>query len=282
MKYILSVCLMAFGTQCWAAGAQPVENFTAKLFTAKGTVEYLRKGDTNWVAVKAPFMLEVGDQVRTGARSKAELYIKYGSKIRLGDETTFVIGQVAPGGNTVEVLRGKMQAWIRKYVGRGFTVRTPSAVCAVRGTVFGVEVSEAGQTTWDLFSGSIQIADNRNRTVDMAPNQRLQVTQAEGAAAAPVALPADVTAPGEPVKIAEEKEEIKAEKPVMDAKAAEEAAAAAAKKAAEEAAAKTEAAATVVETPAVPVVVEPVTTVIPTQIVQQACAESVSSPNCLP
>jgi len=97
MKYILSVCLMAFGTQCWAAGAQPVENFTAKLFTAKGTVEYLRKGDTNWVAVKAPFMLEVGDQVRTGARSKAELYIKYGSKIRLSDETTFVIGQVAPG-----------------------------------------------------------------------------------------------------------------------------------------------------------------------------------------
>lgn len=302
MKYILTFCMMAFGTQCWAADAAPVENFTAKLFTAKGTVEYLKKGDANWVVVKAPFMLEVGDQVKTGPKSKAELYIKYGSKIRLDAETSFTISQVAPEGNAVEVLRGKMTAWVRKFVGRGFTVRTPSAVCAVRGTTFGVEVSEAGQTTWDLFAGNIQISDNRNRVIDVQPNQRVQVTQAEGAAE-PVALPAEVKAPSEPSKIKEEKEEIKAEKPIMDAKAKEEAAAAAkvaaekaaAEKAAAEAAAKEaaekkaaeEAAAAAaapveepvaVEEPVVPVIEEPVTTVIPTEVVLESQEVSPSTP----
>ena len=273
MKYILTMCLMTFGAQAWAAEA-PVENFTAKLFTAKGTVEYLKKGDASWAAVKAPFMLEAGDQLRTGPKSKAEIYIKYGSKVRLGEETTFVVSEVAPAGNTVEVLRGKMQAWIRKFAGRGFTVRTPSAVCAVRGTVFGVEVSEAGQTTWDLFSGVIQIADNRNRAVEMQAGQRLLVTQAEGAAA-PVALPAGVKAPGEPARIKEEKEEIKAEKPIMEARAKEEAAKAEAEKQA--AAPKAEEAAAVTE-PVAPVIAEPVTSVIPTQTVVEGATLSPSTP----
>jgi len=262
MKYLLMVCLMTMSGAGFAA--EQVEAFTAKLFTAKGTVEYLKNGTATWVAVKAPFMLEVGDQVKTGPKSKAEIYIKYGSKVRLGAETTFVISKVSPQENGVEVIRGKMQAWIRKFAGRGFSVRTPSAVCAVRGTVFGVDVSETGQTTWDLFSGSIQIADNRNRTVDMVPNQRLEVSQAEGAAA-PIVLPPTIEVPSEPKTIAEEKVEIKAEQVIIEA-------AKPAEQAIEEAVALVE---------PVALVEEPVTTVITTQeIVQAVCDVSSSSPDC--
>lgn len=264
MKYLLMVCLMTMSAVSGFAGEQP-EAFTAKLFTAKGTVKYLKSGTAAWVAVKAPHMLEVGDRIKTGYRSKAEIYIKYGSKVRLGAETTFMINKVSPEENSVQVLRGKMQAWIRKFAGRGFSVRTPSAVCAVRGTVFGVDVSETGQTTWDLFSGSIRIADNRNRTVDMAPNQRLEVTQAEGAAA-PVVLPPTLEVPSEPKTIAEEKVEIKAEQVLIEA-------AGPAEQKIEEAAP--------VEEPVVALVQEPVTTVITTQeIVQAVCEVSASSPDC--
>ncbi len=271
MKYLLMVCLMTLSSVS-AFAEEQVEAFTAKIFTAKGTVECQKKGAAAWVAVEAPYLLEVGDQVRTGAKSKAEIYIKYGSKIRLGADTAFVITTVSPQENSVQVLRGKMNAWIRKFAGRGFSVRTPAAVCAVRGTVFGVEVSEAGQTTWDLFSGSVQIADNRNRTVDLVPNQRLEVSQAEGAAAAPVAIPPTVEVPSEPSKIAEEKVEIKAEQVIIEAKAKEEAAAG--KPVVKEEAAVEEAA---------PAIVEPATTVIATQeIVQSACEVSASSPDCVP
>lgn len=283
MKYILTLCLMAMGSYGWAADAAPVENFTAKLFKSKGVVERLAKDTAEWKAIEAPFMLEAGDQVRTGAKGKAEIYIKYGAKVRLGPDTTFVITTVAPEGNAVEVLRGKMHAWIRKFAGRGFSVRTPSAVCAVRGTVLGVEVSEAGQTVWDLFSGSMVVSDNRNRAVEMQPNQRLNVTQAEGAAeVAP--LPAEVKAPSEPSKIKEEKVEIKAEEVIMAQKAKEEAAAAAAAPAAEEPKAEATEPVAAEEPKAdevvVPVVQEPVTSIIPTQTVTEACTVSASSPDC--
>lgn len=259
MKYLLMACLMTMSGTGFAE--EQVEAFTAKLFTAKGTVECQKKGTTVWVAVQAPYLLEVGDQVKTGPKSKAEIYIKYGSKIRLGAETTFQINGVSPAENSVQVLRGKMNAWIRKFAGRGFSVRTPSAVCAVRGTVFGVEVAESGQTTWDLFSGAIQIADNRNRTVDLVPNQRLEVSQAEGAAV-PVVLPPTVEVPSEPAKIAEEKVEIKAEQVIV--------------------AASQPAPTAPVEEPVVAVVEEPATTVIATQeIVQAVCEVSASSPDCV-
>ncbi|MDO8803614.1 MAG: FecR family protein [Elusimicrobiota bacterium] len=277
MKYLMMACLMAAGAGT-AFAEEPVEAFTAKLFTAKGTVETLKAGTTTWLTIKAPYLLEINDQVRTGLKSKAELYIKYGSKIRLAAETTFVVNRVAPEENSVEVIRGKMQAWIRKFVGRSFSVRTPAAVCAVRGTVFEVEVADTGETAWSLFSGAIQVIDNRNRAVDMAPNQRLEVTQAEGAAVV-MPLPPEVKAPDEPKTIKEEKIEIKAEKVILETKAKEEAAAAAlvpAEEVKEEV--KEETAAPIEEPIIIVPVVEPPPSVIPTQEVKESQEVSGSTP----
>ncbi len=266
MKYLLMVCLMGLNLGTGFA-AEPLENFTAKIFNTAGKVECLKTGAIYWVEAKPPYMLEAGDQVRTAPGAMAEIYMKYGSKIRLGEEASFTVNTVAPEGNVVSVLHGKMQAWIRKFTGRRFSVRTPSAVCAVRGTVFDVEVTEAGQTTWNLFSGEIDVTDNMNRTIGMLPDHSIKVTQAEGVSE-PTALPPGVTAPSEPAKTPEEKEETKAEKKITQA------AADAAASAADKAAGKTEDATVLSD------VVEPVTSVIPTATVLEACEVSASSPDC--
>lgn len=266
MKYILMACFMALGSTGWAAETEQLEGFTAKLFTAKGTVEYQKAGTTEWQAVKAPYMLEIGDQIKTGRKSKAEIYIKYGSKVRLGADTQFVLTKVSAEANAVDVLRGKMHAWVRKFKGRGFSVRTPSAVCAVRGTTFGVEVDPLGQSNWDLFDGSVEIADSRNNVVPMVPGQRLAVDPNATAVPVPVAIPAGVSRPSEPAKTKEEKAEIKAEQIIIQQQAAE-------------------AAKAVVEPQpdAEPiqeevVVQEPETTVIPTETVQESQEVSGSTP----
>jgi len=278
MKYLLTLCMAALAAGP-AAAQELDETFTAKLFTSKGTVEYLKAGAADWVKVKAPHLLEAGDSVRTGRKAKAEIYIRYGAKVRLGPDAHFVLTKVSPQDNSVEVLKGKMQAWIRKFAGRGFSVRTPSAVCAVRGTVFGVEVSQTGETVWDLFSGALQVSDSTNRTVDMAPNQRLEVTPT-GGAAEPEAIPASVKPPEEPAKIAEEKAETKVEQ-IIETKAKE--AAEAAKKEEVKEEAKKEAAEVVESAPveepaAVEPVIEPVSSVIPTQEVTESQEVSGSTP----
>ncbi len=278
MKYLLTLCMAALAAGP-AAAQELDETFTAKLFTSKGTVEYLKAGSSAWVAVKAPSLLEAGDSIRTGRKARAEIYIRYGSKVRLGSDAHFVLTRVSPRENSVQVLKGKMQAWIRKFAGRGFSVRTPSAVCAVRGTVFEVEVAETGETVWDLFSGAIQISDSGNRTVDLAPSQRLVVTQAAGASA-PTAIPATVKPPKEPAKIKEEKVETKAEE-IIETKAKGTAEADKKKEAKEEV--KKEKTAIiepepVEETAVVEPLVEPVPSVIPTQEVQESLEVSGSTP----
>ena len=216
MKYLFSLCLAAIITS--PAAAQN-ETFTGKIFTAEGTVKYLKDGSAKWLPVKVPQLIEIGDKVKTGPGSKAELYIKYGSKIRLGPDAIFVLNNVGPRENSVEILLGRMQAWIRKTADRKFTVRTPSAVCAVRGTVFEVEVAESGQTVWNLFSGVIRISDSHNNSVTLAPNQQLAVTKEKGVEQ-PAQIPAQVKPPEEPKQIIKEEiSEIKVEQ-VAAAKAA--------------------------------------------------------------
>lgn len=240
MKYLIALCLAA---SLSAPARAQEENFTGKIFTAAGIVEVQTGTSNAWTQIKAPVNIEAGDKVRTGPGSTAEIYIKYGAKVRLNSGTTFILDTSSKEGSTMQVMLGKMQAWFRK-TGRKFSVRTPSAVCAIRGTVLDVEVAQSGETVWNLFSGSIQVS-NANNTVtrDVLPNQRITVTKTE--VTQPEALPAEVTAPVEPKKIKEEKAEIKTEE-----KAAKEA------QKSEEAKAKTDAEAAAKLAPEVPPVVE--------------------------
>ncbi|MGD9641762.1 MAG: FecR domain-containing protein [Elusimicrobiales bacterium] len=279
MTKILVTLLLAAASVMPARAAEQLEGFTAKLFTAKGNVEYLKAGTADWKAVKAPYMLEMGDQLRTGAKSKAEIYIRYGSKVRLGADTQFLLSKVAPEANAVDVLRGKMFAWVRKFKGRGFTVRTPSAVCAVRGTVFSVAVTGDGLSTWQLFNGSVAVyrPQRPDDVLNIGTGQVLQVT---GEGAPPTVREATAEeanqAPAEPAKIKEEKAEIKAEQIIIQQQAAAAAAAVLAPQPDPEPI--QEEGEGEGETEPAPVVQEPETTVIPTETVQESEEVSGSNP----
>lgn len=277
-KILMTLCFAVMSAMP-AFAQEQVENFTAKLFKSKGTVEVMKK-DGAWTAVRAPFMLDAGDQVKTGPKSRAEIYIKYGSKVRLDADTTFEIAKVAPEENSVSVMKGKMHAWIRKFAGRSFSVRTPAAVCAVRGTVFGVAVAESGAATWDLFNGAIQVSDPRaGYFVDLKPGQRLLMSPEPAATPpTPEPIPVSVKPPSEPAKIAEEKVEIKAEQIIIEQKAKEAAAVVAPAPVEEPKAEEPKAEEPAAEEVVVPVVQEPATTVIPTETVQESQEVSGSNP----
>ena len=83
------------------------------------------------------------------------------SEILVQPHTRLVVKAPAPGNwNAVEVLLGRVSAYIRKRTGGAppFQMGTPSAVIAVRGTRFDVEVNGRGVSEVDVFDGLVEVA----------------------------------------------------------------------------------------------------------------------------
>jgi hypothetical protein len=83
------------------------------------------------------------------------------SEILIQPHTRLVVREPASGNwNALEVLLGRVRAYIRKRTGGApaFQMGTPSAVIAVRGTRFDVEVNGRGVTEVDVFDGLVEVA----------------------------------------------------------------------------------------------------------------------------
>ena len=85
------------------------------------------------------------------------------SEILVQPHTRLVVREPAPGNwNAIEILLGKVRAYIRKRTGGAppFQMGTPSAVIAVRGTRFDVEVNGRGVSEVDVFDGLVEVASS--------------------------------------------------------------------------------------------------------------------------
>jgi len=83
------------------------------------------------------------------------------SEILVQPHTRLVVREPAPGNwNAIEILLGRVRAYIRKRTGGAppFQMGTPSAVIAVRGTRFDVEVNRRGVSEVDVFDGLVEVA----------------------------------------------------------------------------------------------------------------------------
>jgi hypothetical protein len=85
------------------------------------------------------------------------------SEIIVQPHTRLVVKEPAPGNwDALEILLGRVHAYIRKRTGGAppFQMGTPSAVIAVRGTRFDVEVNGRGVSEVDVFDGLVEVASS--------------------------------------------------------------------------------------------------------------------------
>lgn len=83
------------------------------------------------------------------------------SEILIQPHTRLILRAPQPSGwDWVQILLGKVRAYIRKQTGGAppFQMGTPSAVIAVRGTRFDVEVNRSGISEVDVFQGLVGVA----------------------------------------------------------------------------------------------------------------------------
>jgi hypothetical protein len=106
-------------------------------------------------------LLSQGAVVETSAGAKILLRLEDGSEVLVGPHSRMLLKQeFLPGGTALfEFLLGKLKAVVTKrYTGTpSFQLGTPSAIVAVRGTRFDVEVNSHDVTEVDVEQGMVQV-----------------------------------------------------------------------------------------------------------------------------
>lgn len=147
------MCLTAGLMMLWsAAWAEPVCEVLAVRGEAYVGGRALAVGDK----------LESGAELRTGAQGRVRLRFVDGSTLVLSDATLLKIEQFeqAPGRpRTVGLLleMGLIGQKVAPAPGGSWQVRTPTAVTAVRGTEFIIEVDEDQATAVNVQSGQVSV-----------------------------------------------------------------------------------------------------------------------------
>ncbi|MBU2572550.1 MAG: FecR family protein, partial [Elusimicrobia bacterium] len=151
----------------------------AYIASYKGKVEHKKASSREWKRVEgAPgLQLTGGDEVRTKSASTAEIIMDSGSRIKLAPVSAFKLSGENGGQASLELYVGRMRAWVRKNLATRFQVRTPVAICAVRGTEFSVEVDpQTSRTQVDVLRGTLSVTDNLGNEMMLQEGRRLSVT----------------------------------------------------------------------------------------------------------
>ena len=156
-----ALCLCTAQAQGPATGLSPAAFAGAVVAEWKGEVHVQLPG-TNMLAPKRGQVLTAGTTVETGDGRLMLVLRTDESEILVQPHTRLIVIEAAPSNwNALEVVIGRIRAYIRKRTGGAppFQMGTPSAVIAVRGTRFDVEVNRQGVSEVDVFEGLVEVAN---------------------------------------------------------------------------------------------------------------------------
>ncbi|MFT5470906.1 MAG: tetratricopeptide (TPR) repeat protein/outer membrane receptor protein involved in Fe transport [Verrucomicrobiales bacterium] len=154
-----------------AAAPAPASTEVAALLSVAGTVEYLAKGTSKWVAAKVGQELLPGDTLRTGVNSRASIRTANRMRKRLLSSTTVLIskGKSGGGGTISTPSQGSMYFQSReKPKNKRFT--GPRVSGAILGTEFYLTVDEDGSTRLALLDGLVEL-ENEHGKIQLGPDE---------------------------------------------------------------------------------------------------------------
>jgi len=141
------------------------ELVSARVLSSEGQVEIRRSSDSQpqiqKIAYKVNDELRTGDTIITGRSGRLVLGLSDGSQAMIAPQTTVVIKDLSQSPRTLfNVIRGKTRIHIEKLGGQPnpYRVNTPTAVIAVRGTMFDVLVEEK-ETQVFLHEGEVAVTN---------------------------------------------------------------------------------------------------------------------------
>lgn len=141
--------------------AEPPGGVEGQMTAVKGTVSLVR-GQASPVPLRKHDTVQAGDEILTDRKSSATVRMPDGSTTSIYPNSHVVLRTET--GNWKEflhVLLGNVRVQIEKLSGRPNpkTLTTPTAIIAVRGTIFGVAVERTGDTQVGVAKGLVSVAN---------------------------------------------------------------------------------------------------------------------------
>src|SRR5881628_1614068 len=139
-KVLLTTLLLVLPSGLWAQAALRVSS-------AVGPAEWRPVSAKLFKPLAPAQAVQAGDEVRTGAGAQLILEVPDGSYMVVSENSKLIIEDFWSGNlrSIMNLLIGQVRFYIQRLGGRPnpYTVRTPTALIAVRGTTFDVVVDAA-------------------------------------------------------------------------------------------------------------------------------------------
>jgi tetratricopeptide (TPR) repeat protein len=135
------------------------EPVVGRLVSAEGQVEVQRAAETRWQPATLDDALCQGDLVRAGARSRAAIALINDAVLRLDQNTTLQLSDVAAAveeRSFLDLIVGAFQSFSRQP--RLLAINTPYMNATIEGTEFVIRVAEA-QSELTVFEGTVRAAN---------------------------------------------------------------------------------------------------------------------------
>ena len=128
-------------------GQSQSQSWDARLKVVSGTVMVKTINGDEWSKITGEMPLDPNDMVKTSGDGLAEIYLDDKGALYLGRNTELEITDLELEDTIFSINFGSLVAKVKHFLNEKnkLQVRTPSAVCAIRGTEFAVEYSKMGK-----------------------------------------------------------------------------------------------------------------------------------------
>jgi hypothetical protein len=122
-----------------------------------GSATIKRQSASNWLKAKIKLPVFESDAVNTGEESRCEIALNGDKVIRLGEKTLAIISAQEQANSKVKATHGSVWVNVKHLVNsRSFEVSSPTAVAAIRGTVFNVNC-DTNAAQYMVFRGAVAV-----------------------------------------------------------------------------------------------------------------------------
>ena len=128
----------------------------AKIIAVKGDPEVFKSVKNEWTKTAKGSEVRSTDKVRCGKDSRADILLDNGHRVRMWPKSEISLNKIESGQTDIKLIFGRIRSFVKKLRPREkFEVKTPVAVCSVRGTDFSVEVGEDNKVMVEVYEGQV-------------------------------------------------------------------------------------------------------------------------------